>query len=405
MEICTSHYTENLGWLEKSPWPVTVVSHSKEPIANSSAFHKVYRIPNEGYEATSYLAFIMKRYDSLPDHTVFLHGHETADHQKGDRPLLDMIRDAQVNTFGFIHLNNGWVYKLTDDPDGYVDIPKYTELIGDIPRVILTTIGAQFIVSKERILQRPLEWYKKLFKACKTKKDATSLEHLWHIIFGEPAVIDAFQPFFDPPVTPFVIPSEIVPEPHKLTLYTTEDVSEYMKYPLAYIKIRDDAPTDDFNAVHITVVDGGFVFRQKENTLPFKILTEFFIDVYQQSIRECTTKDNWVAYHRPLFERFFPMGHMMGVIEEHRILDGPGGDVVMIGSECDILMALILARRNANVVILDEWRTSPLVQKAFTLFREWYEPVIRTIMIDEVLIFINLRPEPQFENINPPSPD
>jgi hypothetical protein len=91
IEICTSHFNEDLGWLEKSPWPVTVVHHE-----GGTPVDYTYLIPNVGFETTSYLKYIIERYDSLPDHVAFIHGHETAPHQLGDRPMLDMIRDANI---------------------------------------------------------------------------------------------------------------------------------------------------------------------------------------------------------------------------------------------------------------------------------------------------------------------
>ena len=57
MEICTSHYNEDLTWLKESPWPVIVI-HKEGGVP----FPTSYTIPNEGYEASSYLFYIIIYY-------------------------------------------------------------------------------------------------------------------------------------------------------------------------------------------------------------------------------------------------------------------------------------------------------------------------------------------------------
>ena len=45
MEICTSHYNEDLEWLRKSPWPVSIVHHE-----GGTPIDCTYLIPNFGFE-------------------------------------------------------------------------------------------------------------------------------------------------------------------------------------------------------------------------------------------------------------------------------------------------------------------------------------------------------------------
>jgi hypothetical protein len=203
MEICTCHYKENLEWLKESPWVVNVV-HKEGGDPFPQEFTN-WTIPNVGLEATSYLSYIVERYETLPDHVAFIHGHETAQHQLGDRPLLDMIRDANIKIHDFVPLNNYW--QCIDFASVHVYLKEVLqrrsfvlekEIVVD-PKFIMCG-GAQFIVSKERIRMNSLGFYKTLRDTVRTREDAVSLELIWHVIFGEAMNIVPRQDYFNPPV-------------------------------------------------------------------------------------------------------------------------------------------------------------------------------------------------------------
>lgn len=59
-----------------------------------------------------------------------------------------------------------------------------------MPEVIGVAAAAQFAISKERVLRRPLEFYVRArqWLLATRLNDATSgrvLEHLWHVFFGD----------------------------------------------------------------------------------------------------------------------------------------------------------------------------------------------------------------------------
>ena len=210
MEICTSHYNEDLEWLKKSEFPVTVIHH--EGGSEFPEFKETYVIPNKGYEASAYLTFIIRRYDSLPEYIAFIHGHETAEHQRIPC-MLTAIRTANIQKYPFVNLNNSWVYRVIDD--GILkSFHKYVKQ----KTVIMASMGAQFIVHKDRILLRPKEYYQHLFDITETKDDAMCIEHLWHIIFGEHPVSIPHDDLFIPNIRTTYQENWIVPEPEKLTL-------------------------------------------------------------------------------------------------------------------------------------------------------------------------------------------
>jgi len=156
-----------------------------------------------GDECTAYLDYIVNEYNQLPDFTVFLQGDP-------DRHMFLSYLDtvlASVDKYsgGFLHLNFHRHYQTTTpcmrQVEGYLfeaPMPANTQLIG-------TYCCAQFVVHRDRILSRGLEFYKRAFlmvmdggmaDMCSPTPPRRSshcyvLEYLWHIIFGE----DRFLPF------------------------------------------------------------------------------------------------------------------------------------------------------------------------------------------------------------------
>ena len=178
VEICSSHYNEDLGWLKNYEHSVHVVhKEGGSPIDNAT-----YTMPNIGCEAGSYLKFIIERYDTLPDHVAFIHGHEEAYHQLGDRPIFDMIRTANIEKYGFIDLNNAWRCMISSSQLNEFIVPLQ-KLGIHLPPIFITCSGAQFIVSKEYIQRNPKDYYTKLLSTMRTKNDAIMLEYTWQYIF------------------------------------------------------------------------------------------------------------------------------------------------------------------------------------------------------------------------------
>ena len=196
MEICTSHFKEDLDWLLDSPWPVTVVDHEG---ADPHNLKNVFTVPNVGNEATSYLKFIIERYDTLPEYTAFIHGHEHSFHQQGGKPLLELIRTANTQKYDYIPLNNAWRFLIRSTMlKEHEDFYKKVGL--DPLDVSVMEPYAQFIVSKNLIKRHPRRYYEFLFDNVHSKSDAVKLEYAWHLIFGKMSLWPLKKDLFDPPV-------------------------------------------------------------------------------------------------------------------------------------------------------------------------------------------------------------
>jgi hypothetical protein len=193
MEICSCHYNEDLSWLKQSPWPVTVI-HKEGGDPVEECFKSV-SIPNEGFEAKSFLYFIISRYSTLPEYTAFVHGHEHAHHQLGDRPILELIRDANIEKYDFIPLNNFWYCVDMNFTQSYLK-----PLFENQPLTFITCGGAQFIVSKKSIQSNSLETYETLYNSMNTKTDSVRIELVWQYIFTKNYNIVPREDFFTPPI-------------------------------------------------------------------------------------------------------------------------------------------------------------------------------------------------------------
>lgn len=209
--IVSSHYNENLDWLHASPYPVIISSnHPTFKLAYGPPDSKVFfdeelRAPaNIGREASAYLRFIVKYYDALPKHIAFIHGHETAWHQRYPGTLLDAISEAKYREFPFISINN-----MHSAPDLLRVSNKYWSVVHAVwPHHFLKYVGtniplsicrldccAQFIVSREKILKYPKHVWEHWLKITQVPGHVNSetfelmpwlFEYTWHIIFGEP---------------------------------------------------------------------------------------------------------------------------------------------------------------------------------------------------------------------------
>lgn len=184
MEIITSHWKEDLGWLSKTHFKVNVID--KVGSAYQRYFKPMCVIPNKGSEASVYLKFIIERYDSLPSHVCFLHGHENAWHHYHDRPLLDIIESADVSRFDFIPLNN--IVRKFNFSYNQFEIPETFHVLklGDLPGDRNVNVCAQFIVSKKNILLHTVDQYKYWYMMTQCD-ELTSVgflfEYAWDIIF------------------------------------------------------------------------------------------------------------------------------------------------------------------------------------------------------------------------------
>jgi hypothetical protein len=140
---------------------------------------------NKGHEAMIYLTYIITHYTALPDIVLFFHPHPGTWHNNillhmDTAQTIRRINPAHVVRQGYFntrcHLDPGcpdwlhidrprWQWDRVKKPEEPILTSKvFHDLHGpDTPRpkAISQPCCAQFAVSRERILQRPLEFYKR----------------------------------------------------------------------------------------------------------------------------------------------------------------------------------------------------------------------------------------------------
>jgi hypothetical protein len=201
--IVSSHYSEDLNWLiNQDKYDYVIYSKNTESF-NLLNTKKIKVIPNKGLEATSYLSYIIDNYSKLPDYIAFCHGHENAWHQ--DEPILNVI-DKYNKSDDFFTLNNPYfrnslydncpLFNSNDNAKKcWEDIKIFSEEVGlDLPNIIEFTMCAQFIIKKECILSRDINFYKKCYdwlmnqKILEDFRAAILIEQLWYLIFTNNAI-------------------------------------------------------------------------------------------------------------------------------------------------------------------------------------------------------------------------
>jgi hypothetical protein len=163
--LVVARYNEDIEWTKQFSNVFNVIIYNKGEKLN---------VPNEimmdnvGREGHTYYKYIVDNYDNLPEYTIFLQGHPF-DHSPNIIQNLSICAKPSWNRpFKFlsetIHKNN------LDFQKGYY---PQCEKIYDTHEFLFNSRknrkitfgpGAQFMVSRDRILSRSKEYYEKIVK-------------------------------------------------------------------------------------------------------------------------------------------------------------------------------------------------------------------------------------------------
>ena len=199
--IVVARYQENIDWLN----PVLqhcIILNKGDPLNISAIQHP---LPNVGREAHSYLWYIIKYYDSLPDICIFTQGN-IRDHREGDplHYLMKMGFEAYLNgksnipfTSSATDIYHGKVWNLLYDsmylPQNYMNGSIafgdwFQHLIKpEFPDPIQLYGNALMAIRKEYILKKPKKYYEMLINHVQYTRDpieAHFFERSWNYIFS-----------------------------------------------------------------------------------------------------------------------------------------------------------------------------------------------------------------------------
>lgn len=162
---------------------------------------------NKGNEGSAYLSYIISHYHALPDVMVFLHARRYQWHNDDPMydhiPLLNRLRTSHVTRMGYTNLRCAWEpgcpNEIAPDPefeDGVFGIRAayartFTELFpGEpIPEKVAHQCCAQFALSRDKILEKPVRYYEKIRQwlwetDLHPGRSGRIMEYMWHIIFS-----------------------------------------------------------------------------------------------------------------------------------------------------------------------------------------------------------------------------
>ncbi|CAO5679856.1 MAG: hypothetical protein NEHIOOID_00246 [Holosporales bacterium] len=213
-EIVIARYKEDLSWI-KDYFPIEKVTvyNKGGDVLDLGKNVKVVPVENVGREAQTYVFHIVKNYKNLRGNIVFLQGNPF-DH--GGKRFLDNIKNKKVfysyyskniigsneNVYDMFKVfkeseksltpealkNTSW--KNTTFSENYktlTDFLKYHDIfIKDMSRKIIVSYGAQFMVAREKILSRSIEFYKKLLSTLSSANapiEGHYLERTWELVF------------------------------------------------------------------------------------------------------------------------------------------------------------------------------------------------------------------------------
>jgi Protein of unknown function (DUF3431) len=141
-------YQEDVSWAQGN---IRIYDKSNNPLVGS------IQLKNTGREADTYLRYIIGNYHNLDDNTVFIQGN----------PFDHMEIGANLNSIPYTDNVMGlYTCTATEWIDTYPGLHMrrvFSDILGrEAPDTLKVVYGAQFIVHKNCILSRPLQFYKRL---------------------------------------------------------------------------------------------------------------------------------------------------------------------------------------------------------------------------------------------------
>lgn len=152
LEVVVARYNEDINWVKELNYNVTVYNKNVE---DNDVFSN--NLPNVGREGHTFFHHIVTNYDNLPEYIAFVQGNPH-DHCSD---VINIINNFDFKT-EFKPL--GVLHELTMEYEAInQQVESYAKTIGfDITYPIYMTPGAQYIISRRLIKNKPLSYYQKI---------------------------------------------------------------------------------------------------------------------------------------------------------------------------------------------------------------------------------------------------
>jgi hypothetical protein len=160
--IVVARYNENVEWTKQF---LNVIIYNKGPSLIKDTYNEII-INNVGREGHTYYKYIYDNYNNLTDYTIFLQGNPF-DHSPNIISNLNKYLNNKLLNIDFEFLSE-WIICCNLNGCNYHKglplIETYEKLFNERKEYMEFKFGsgAQFIVSKNKILERPKEFYLKI---------------------------------------------------------------------------------------------------------------------------------------------------------------------------------------------------------------------------------------------------
>jgi len=167
IDIIVARYNENVEWTKQYP---NVIIYNKGDKLDEG--YNEILLNNVGREGHTYYKYICDNYDNLNDYTIFLQGNPFDHSPNIINNIYHFINNIDLNIiFGYLSeniINSLLIIQYIEHNKLCKNIDKtYNRIFGFKPNYDTECIfgaGAQFIVSKKRILENPKEFYENIVK-------------------------------------------------------------------------------------------------------------------------------------------------------------------------------------------------------------------------------------------------
>jgi hypothetical protein len=194
--IVVAHYKENLDWLKNFDSDKILVYNKNQ----EQTEYRTINLPNLGRESNTYLKYIVDSYDNLPDIVVFMQGKDDHLSTVNIKHYLNKMEafpqrkvEGNLTIFNKSGLGLSKEYRIptyagkTLIPAEYDFYTWFTAYIRkEIPNYFCVFWGACFLVRKEAIRSKPLQFYFELYQQTMVG-EAIELGHFfersWYYIF------------------------------------------------------------------------------------------------------------------------------------------------------------------------------------------------------------------------------
>lgn len=159
-KVIIARYNEPIEWVHDIQCDYLIYNKGNDITDQNIDPDKIIKVPNEGREAETFLRYIVLNYHDLPDSIAFVQGNPF-DHYPEALNIINSESSQDIERMGNI------TFCDREGRDSYPGLPVFRIqkiIMPDLETEIYNfTAGAQLMIDKKHILNKPLDWWKSIF--------------------------------------------------------------------------------------------------------------------------------------------------------------------------------------------------------------------------------------------------